>query len=185
MKRSNRWLLVFLLCLPWSLSAQESEEKSPAIAAGLAVGGTALSYALWIGGDSLPYRRDKKPRKIHTVMRGLGIAGAIVAPSLGHFYAGLETRPVLTSGLRGGFVLLMYAGSQPEMETVYDEDGNAHEQEVELTGMGLQGLGAIVVGGISLMGLTLWDLVDAPFAANRAPDEFILQPRGLTFSGAF
>lgn len=102
-------LIATTLILP--LRAQESSErrdeirpavklKSEKAAMTIAVAGTLLPWAAYLGAALLDYPHDE-------LQKGLGLLSALtipIGPSWGYFYAGLPKRALLGTGLRVGLI---------------------------------------------------------------------------------
>jgi hypothetical protein len=138
--------------------AKAPDAKSPGVALGLSLGGYLVPTA--VGLTMLFAGRTDELRMAGMVV---GALGASLGPSLGHFYTGNVGRGVLTSLGRGGLitgsVFMCIAGAF----SYGDKAG------------GLIAGGAVLAAGA--FALTLWDLIDAPFAARRANAQ-----RGFAFA---
>ena len=140
-----------LLWLPAAAHAQTPtvtgapELKSPAAAVLMSLTTTA---ALTAGGIALGAAGSEQAGF------GLFALGVVVAPSLGHFYAGEWGHGLITSGLRLGLGTATLVTAVSSMF--------AHERDES----GANGAAAVGLG-IATVGLMLYDIIDAPLAAKR------------------
>ena len=144
----------------------------------LSLGGTIASWSLLVGSQRLARGNDN----LAVATAATGALGVLLAPSLGHWYAGngmthgLKARLVGTAMLAAASVLALQC-------IINDEESSSHCHE---TGMIVLG----VAGGIGLAYGTLHDLVTARHSA-RQHDEMMLAPLvhsnggGLSLSGRF
>lgn len=142
------------LAPPAASPSPDLDERSPVAAFALSLGGTGVSVAALIAGSE----PDSGPLFL------LGLGGLVVAPSLGHFYAG-ETRrgwlftAVRAGSLGGAFVgALMMFPCVDLFSTEEDDDNDA----VCTFGAALA-IGSLVVGA----GSVVIGVIDAPIAASR------------------
>jgi hypothetical protein len=166
-------------------AAPADEPRSPLVATALAAAPIGLSVALGIAAAE-------------TDSDALGFAattGLLVGPSLGHFYAGEWGRGLFTAGARTagiGLILLgAFAGwGECERGASYDDPCHAEGAEEAEDGRVVMGIGAGV-----FVAATVYDVVDAPFAARRFNERFTVAPTlvsgaagdapGLAISGRF
>lgn len=126
---------------------EEAGDKSPGVALSLALFGTAASYAGLVAAANSGSGE----------LALLGVGGIIVAPSLGHFYAGESGRGVGHSLVRLGAGGAMVAGALVWMEDCWFEedcDGGA-------------GPFIVIAGAVVGIGSTVYSIADAPAAAAR------------------
>ena len=130
--------------------------RSPAVALLLPL---TLTIAPVIAGVGLFAADSEQARHVGFVVMNTGL---LLGPSLGHFYAGEVRHGLLTLGIRGALVggsIALYAaalGSTPDRPmTSYDDDS-----------AGIMLLLAFTLA-IGAFGVGIYDLVDAPLAANR------------------
>jgi hypothetical protein len=131
---------------------QPRRAKSRATAALLAVGGTLAPVALGLTLSRVGHVRAGLP------VLALGLT---VGPGLGHLYAGEYAFPITRTVARG----LFSAASVAVMLDAYEDGQDCHDS------LGCVGHGIVMVAGALLMvpavGLAIWDLIDASFAARR------------------
>ena len=142
-------------------AVEPADDKSPGVAMGLALGGTALPIAAFFAAG------DGDDGAL--VLVGLG--ALIIGPSMGHFYAGETQTGLVHAGVRAGSMGLMLAGAI----ALLDECGWEGESECNET----PGTMMLVGGGILLVGSTIYSIIDAPLAAhrhNRRAARFSLMP---------
>lgn len=127
-------------------------EKSPETALTLAVVGTGASWAALYYGA----RQDSG------ALAGAGLAGILIAPSLGHFYAGETGSGLLHTGIRAGagaavFVGLGWLLADTLSASISGEaPSSAHAAPLLVAG-----------GALLSLGSTIYSLYDAPRAARR------------------
>lgn len=147
----------------------DAEEKDPGIALFSALGGTALGVGLYIGW----LRTDED-----LLLAGAAVAG-VVGPAGGHLYLGEYKHPILTSLARAAAIASTVAGAS----LIFAE----HEDYQDLASFLFWG------GGIAYVGVTGYDIIDAPLAARRHNDRvrarvaptWIDGAPGLTIAGTF
>jgi hypothetical protein len=142
-----RVVLVLLGLSIFSGQAQ-ADDRSPEVAACLAVGGTAASIAIGTAADTA------SPGPLRTTGLVLAYTGLVVGPSFGHLYAGENAHALRWSMIRA----LSLAALSSGLYLVFDGPDDRFGAGLALTGVGATGLA---------IGLT-WDLVDARRAAERA-----------------
>jgi hypothetical protein len=147
----SRALIPLLLCLPSAAWGQAYPPPPPAP--------PPPAYRLTVT------RAPKEPG----IALGLSLGGTllvpIVGPSLGQIYAEEYGHAALFSGLRLGAAVVGVAGF---VEIIADIDGDIGDAE--------RGLALLALGGAALTLFTVYDVVDAPFAAQRANARFGLAP---------
>jgi hypothetical protein len=122
-------------------------EKSPGLALGLSLGGTALSIALTAADDDSDSGAS---------LGAIGGIGLWVAPSFGHWYSGKMWTPGLTARLAGTGAAVIGALM---LVTCIDSDGDCDSEGPGIVLL-LGGAGAIVGGGI-------YDIATAPEEARK------------------
>lgn len=130
-----------LVALTSTASAESGPHPAPVseeMAVGLSVGGTVASYAMLIAGDNLD--RDG--------LSAAGAIGAVLAPSLGHWYSHKTVSRGLVIRLAGAGAIAL---------------GIAAGQSNDLGGLLLGGL----VGGGLVVGGTIDDITTARSAARK------------------
>jgi hypothetical protein len=173
--RVSLLVAVFLIA---AARPSHAEGKSEDTAMALSLGGTVVSWSILLGSRRIARGHDDA--FVATVATGL--AGALIAPSFGHWYAGRG----LTKGLQArlvGTAMLAGAAALALQCIVNDEEssGPCHE-----TGMIVLG----VAGGIGVLYGTVHDLATARHSA-RHYNELRLVPvvhstgGGLSLSGRF
>lgn len=136
---------------PAPAPVDDSGDKSPGVALGLSLLGTAAGYATFVAA-------------IDSEQEGLvwlGLGGMVVGPSLGHFYAGESGRALGHSLIRVGALGTMFTGAVVMVVDCWDEEDDC----------GAAGPVLIVGGALLGVGSTLYSIVDAPAAANRHNQE--------------
>jgi hypothetical protein len=153
--------------LPAPAPVDDSGDKSPGVALGLSLLGTAGGYAAIAAGSE----------NGNEGLVWLGLGGILVGPSLGHFYAGESGRAIGHSLIRLGAVGTMFAGAVITFADCWDdEDGDC----------GSVGPVIIVGGAVLGVGSTVYSIADAPAAARRHNQErrrFLLTPAPLVGPG--
>ena len=135
---------------PPSTSADQNGDRSPAVALGLSLGGTAVAYgALFAAAEA-----DSE------ALGWVAFGGMIVGPSLGHFYAGEVGRGLGHSGIRLGAAGIFVAGAMVAFSDCFFTE----EDECE----GSAGPAIMIGGAVLGVGSTIYSIVDAPRAARRA-----------------
>jgi len=145
----------------------DEEEKSPGIALGLSLAGTAAGYGALIAAG-------------HTDSEGLaivGLTGIVVGPSLGQIYAGETGRAVGHSLLRLGAGSVMVYGAMVTIFDCWDEEGSGSCDNSAGP--------ALMIGGAVLgIGSSIYSIVDSANAAERHNEKlrqrrFVLTPAPL------
>jgi hypothetical protein len=132
---------------------------------------------LALGGTLVPVVLGATLTRMGHVRAGLPVfaLGLTVGPSLGHYYAGEYGVPMVKTLVRGGFS----AASVAVMLDAYEEGQDCHNS------LGCIGHGIVMMAGSLLMipavGLAIWDLIDASFAAKRV-NRKLLRRRRVSFS---
>lgn len=138
--------------------ATEEEEgarkKSPSKALLLSLGSTLASYGIAAGGVAVLI--DGRTRGVNLGL--LGLTGAVVCPALGHIYADGGDRVLWRAGLRLGAATVAMYGFLFLGSTF----GNTSLTAPPAT------RGLLLGGTLTLVGLGLYDIIDAPFAVRRA-----------------
>jgi hypothetical protein len=165
-------------------SHAESEPKSENVALGLSLGGTAASWGMLLVGFPVLDDSLDAPSEVIVPLVYASFAGILLAPSLGHWYAGKFFTRGLGARLLGVGTFMVGVGMA---FSGGDHDGNVDNDE------GNQGLGAAL--GLAGLGLfaygTLHDLWTAPRTAREHNARFQIVPLarpnggGLALSGRF
>ncbi len=179
MKLSAHLVAAALLVLPAVARAQpgmtepveDEEEKSPGIAVGLSLAGTAAGYGALIAAGNT----DSSGLAI------VGLTGIVVGPSLGQIYAGETGRAVGHSLLRLGAGSIMVYGA---MLTVFDCWGDEEGGECD----GSAGPALMIGGALVGIGSSVYSIVDSAHAADRhnaarKQRRFVLTPAPLVGPG--
>jgi hypothetical protein len=166
-------------------TAHAEEPRSPLVATALAAVPIGVSVALGIAAAE-------------TDSDALGFAattGLLVGPSLGHFYAGEWGRGLLTTGARAAGAGLIIVGAFAgwdacDWNAAYDDPCHEEAREDHEDGKVVMGIGAA-----AFVAATVYDVVDAPFAARRFNQRVTVAPTlvsgsagdapGLVVSGRF
>jgi hypothetical protein len=134
----------------------------------------ALFYGLMgvLGGYALGMTAGSMMEDSPEIALPLAVAGGalyLVGPSFGHVYAGEWGRATaFTLGRVAGAAIIAYGVS-----VIGDDDGL----------VSTDGLGFMLLGGLVVFGVTIWDLVDTPHAARRANRRRVAAtPTGLALS---
>ena len=127
--------------------ADDGDDKSPGLALSLSLLGTAASYATLIAAA------DTESDGLTL----LGLGGIVIAPSLGHFYAGEVGRGVTHSLIRVGAGGLIVVGAVVAFDDCWGDEGDCGSSGPAIMIAGL------VLGGAS----TLYSIIDSPAAASR------------------
>jgi cysteine-rich repeat protein len=117
-----------------------------------------LAFALSLGGSVAGTLLLASSQEGTTPAGVLGLAGVIVAPSLGQLYTGHRRHALLTSTLRVGAMTLALIGLADGLGGLFGIEGSNADR----------GFGLFAFGGYSLFGLMAYDIIDAPFSARRA-----------------
>ena len=133
---------------PPSPSAEQDGDRSPAVALGLSLAGTAVAYG------SLFAAAEADSEALGWVAFG----GMMVGPSLGHFNAGDVGRGLGHSGIRLGAAGIFVAGAL----VAFDDCFFTEEEECD----GSAGPLIMLGGGLLGVGSTIYSIVDAPRAAR-------------------
>ncbi len=133
-------------------NAEEDGEVSEAGAFALALGGTGLS----LGSLMMAARTDAGDEG--GALAIAGTVGLIVAPSLGHFYAGETRRGLLHTGVR----LAALGGTLAGVVVTLNDCGFEGEDDCSSTG-------PVIIGVSMATGLVsaIYSIADAPRAARR------------------
>lgn len=139
--------LTATLAAPAHAEPEESSPKSETTALALSLGGTLASAGL------MAYGLSRGPEKAGVAMFDVGLASALITPSLGHFYAG----KVMTTGLvlRGAGAAIAAVGAAQSLGC-WDNTCNAWDSGLVALGVGAS---VAAVGAI-------WDIATAPKAAR-------------------
>jgi hypothetical protein len=130
-------------------------EKSPAFALSLSLLGTGASVAALVTASHVDHGE---------YLGTAGLATLVIAPSLGHFYAGEPDRGVRHAAVRLGAVAVMATG----LALVFSSPcAFGSEQECPETREDV-GLGIFVAGAALGVGSAIYSIVDAPLAAGRS-----------------
>ncbi|MGN6107141.1 MAG: hypothetical protein ACTHU0_18685 [Kofleriaceae bacterium] len=129
------------------------------IALGLSLGGTVAAWSMILGGAVLDASgRGELGSWVYTV----GLGGTLLAPGLGHWYAGtFATRGL---GLRALGAGAAFAGLVLIFGSVWDQDDGDAEGSV--------GVGLLIAGGGLYVGGTIDDIVTAPGRVRRHNQRF-------------
>lgn len=159
-------LFVLLAC-----ATAHADDKSPDTAKYLSGGGAAVSgailFASFLSGGTDPYNAP---------LFYTGIATAIVAPSLGEFYAGEWFTPGMAIRIASAG-LAVYAVRNEEMTTTCLDMPEAGTQCKQIKGAGMALIGVAAIGFIGGM---WYDALDAGDAVNRwrARHGIVVAPTG-------
>jgi len=160
-----------ILALLASTARAEEADKSPAIALLLSAGGAVVSFG--VAGYGAMLETERGMERESDRYAAIALAGLLVAPSFGHWYAGdaLPTGLLVRAG--GGALLLTAYAMATECRTDASCAGDHSARVVALAG-----------GGAILAGV-LWDIATAPRAARRwnARHDLAITP-ALTSGGA-
>jgi hypothetical protein len=154
---------IAVLALLVLTSSARADDKDPDTALALSLGGTAASFAA-IGGAAVCYPRADS----HTVCDALavtGVAGLVLAPSLGHWYSGTIFPRGLWMRALGATSVLFGTGL---LIATAESDSSSTTWAVVGGGLFLAG------GGLALTGI-IDDLVEARSAATRYNDAHRVQ----------
>lgn len=127
----------------------DGDDRSPALALGLSLAGTAAGYATLVAAG----KTDSEGLAL------VGLAGIVVGPSLGQIYAGEEGRAAGHSLVRVGAGGLMAAGA---IMTVVDCLG---EEQTDCDGSA--GPWLMIGGAVVGIGSSIYSIVDSARAAER------------------
>jgi hypothetical protein len=149
---------------PAAPPAEGAPAASPGTAVGLSLGATLASYGTFVLGVQLAGSQENASSAIGVGVMAIGLSGAIVAPSLGHFYAGDKKHALVATGLRLAAGGIFAAGS-----VVFSSNGNncflsTDEPKAICEPARLSGIG----GALALVGLGVYDIIDAAKAPKRA-----------------
>lgn len=133
--------------------------KSPTTALGLSLG---FTMGMTILGCVMRVSDDLAESGASTIIMGLGLT---FGPSIGHFYTGDIGRATLTFLGRGVALVSVVHGI-----TMRSSHDKSYDPGI--------GKALIIGGGLALLGLTVWDIIDAPFSAKRF-NEKAAQQRSL------
>jgi hypothetical protein len=163
--------------------ATPGEPRSEKLALAISLGGTVASWGLVLGADHMTSGSQSS-----RIMFTFGAAGAILAPSVGHWYAGGAITRGL--GLRAGGLLVGLAGvGMVITDELHFPDESWHESWMTPVGKALA-----VVGVVAFAAGTIDDIVTAPGRARRQNREragFAIAPivtqrsAGLALGGQF
>ncbi|MBW2454496.1 MAG: hypothetical protein JRI68_08295 [Deltaproteobacteria bacterium] len=134
-------------------------DSSPAAAGWLAVLSTLVPVGIGFTMTTLVERNESEGMMAGLVVVG---TGAVVGPSMGHFYAGEVGHGLATAGIR-----LVAFGNAFGLGFL----GVATMQSSQDRALGWMMLGLAGASGAGGLGLMIYDLVDAPSAARRANRE--------------
>lgn len=136
-----------------------ADDKSPDTARYLSGGGAAVSGAILLTAFLVPSGVDP----FNAPLLYTGLATAVVAPSLGEYYAGEWFTPGLAIRLASAG-LAVYAVQNEEKTVTCLDMPSAGTQCKELKGAGVALIGVAAIGFIGGM---WYDTLDAPDAVNR------------------
>ncbi len=144
--------------------------KDPGKAFWLALGSTLIPTGL---GSYLAYKGDNNgTASVQGIGIGMAVAGVLVGPSVGNFYAGDSRRGVNGILLRGGGALLSLIGATMVMESI---DWNCEEDCSDNNTGGADVL-FLYSGLVLISGSAIWNIVTAPTSAKE------FNRRSVTFS---
>ncbi|HEU5057468.1 MAG TPA: hypothetical protein VFU21_13120 [Kofleriaceae bacterium] len=133
-----------------SPSPDDGGDRSPGVALGLSLAGTAAGYGALLAA----VQADSE------ALGWVAFGGMIVGPSLGHFYSGEVGRGLGHSGIRlGAAGIIVIGGAIAFSDCFFTE-----EEQCDGSAGPLIMLGGAVLG----VGSTVYSIVDAPRAASRA-----------------
>lgn len=151
-------LIVVAMVLGADVAAADPEpaHKSGGVALALPVVGTVGLWgaAFGIGMADFDCARDQSCNDTElAIVAGL----AVIAPSAGHFYVGENRHGVIASGARAVAAAAWIWGGQSVCEPSPGECLSRRHRNGTVE----------AAGGFLLLGLTVYDWIDAPFAARR------------------
>jgi len=171
MKPSALLAAALALAVPVAARAQpglsepidEGSEKSPGVALGLSLAGTAAGYGALVAAG----KTDSEG------LAWVGLAGIVVGPSLGQIYAGETGRAVGHSLLRLGAGSVMVYGAMLTIFDCWDDESGECD--------GSAGPVLMIGGAVVGIGSTVYSIVDSANAAERHNAElkrrrFVLTP---------
>jgi hypothetical protein len=161
-------LTLFVFYVPYNCGAEDLKLKNPAAATGYSLGATILL--------SIPtlislYSSEKGELYVPVTSLALSLAGIIVGPSTGHFYAGNRRRAMSSIGFRSicvGVGALSLSTGAAYMFTNMDGDPTLFFMVAKAS-------------GIAIAGSALYDIFTCPLSVEKY-NRSLLNQGGLYFS---
>ncbi len=130
-----------------ALSESQAEPYSP----GIALATPALLTAASVGAFAVGMSEDNGN------IAFAGLVGMLVSPSLGHVYTGDYRGALIGAGLRVAGTGLVVVGAATALAGAFNAEGQDSDGD------------ALILGGaLTIVGGTIYSIVDAPYSAKRA-----------------